>query len=56
MYGGVVYGRILDKLIPGWYDEVPVQRWITRRQTIDQGYDLIARIGAADDLFRRRGL
>ena len=27
-----------------------------RRQTIDQGYDLIARIGAADDLFRRRGL
>ena len=34
MYGGVVYGRILDDLIPGWYDEVPVQRWITRRQTM----------------------
>jgi electron transfer flavoprotein-quinone oxidoreductase len=34
MYGGVVYGRILDDLIPGWYDEIPVQRWITRRQTM----------------------
>jgi electron transfer flavoprotein-quinone oxidoreductase len=34
MYGGVVYGRILDELIPGWYDEAPMQRWITRRQTM----------------------
>ena len=34
MYGGVVYGRILDSLIPGWYDEAPMQRWITRRQTM----------------------
>ncbi len=34
MYGGVVYGRILDDLLPGWYDEAPVQRWITRRQTM----------------------
>jgi electron transfer flavoprotein-quinone oxidoreductase len=34
MYGGVVYGRILDTLVPGWWDEVPVQRWVTRRQTM----------------------
>ncbi|HET8930014.1 MAG TPA: FAD-dependent oxidoreductase [Acidimicrobiales bacterium] len=34
MFGGVVYGRILDSLIPGWYDEMPVQRWITRRSTM----------------------
>ncbi len=34
MYGGVVYGRILDGLIPGWYDEAPVQRWVTRRATM----------------------
>ncbi len=34
MYGGVVYGRILDELVPGWYDEAPVQRWVTRRQTM----------------------
>jgi electron transfer flavoprotein-quinone oxidoreductase len=34
MYGGVVYGRILDDLIPQWWDEVPVQRWVTRRATM----------------------
>jgi len=34
MYGGVVYGRILDTLIPEWWEEVPVQRWITRRSTM----------------------
>ena len=34
MYGGVVYPRILDSLIPGWWDEAPVQRWITRRSTM----------------------
>jgi electron transfer flavoprotein-quinone oxidoreductase len=34
MYGGVVYGRILDALVPGWWDEVPVQRWVTRRATM----------------------
>ncbi len=34
MYGGVVYGRILDELVPEWFDEAPVQRWITRRQTM----------------------
>ena len=34
MYGGVVYGRILDTLIPRWWEEMPVQRWVTRRQTM----------------------
>ena len=34
MYGGVVYGRILDSLIPNWWEEIPVQRWITKRSTM----------------------
>ena len=34
MYGGVIYGRILDTLIPNWWDEMPVQRWVTRRSTM----------------------
>ncbi len=50
MYGGVVYGRILDTLIPGWWAEVPVQRWVTRRSTMvltaDQAVTLDIRAGA----------
>jgi electron transfer flavoprotein-quinone oxidoreductase len=34
MYGGVVYPRILDGLIPQWWEEAPIQRWITRRSTM----------------------
>ena len=34
MDGGVVYPRILDELIPEWWLEAPVQRWITRRSTM----------------------
>jgi electron transfer flavoprotein-quinone oxidoreductase len=34
MYGGVVYPRILDTLIPQWWEEAPIQRWITRRSTM----------------------
>ena len=34
MYGGVVYPRILDQLHPEWWNEAPVQRWITRRSTM----------------------
>ena len=34
MYGGVVYGRILDTLVPRWWEEIPVQRWVTRRSTM----------------------
>ena len=34
MYGGVVYPRVLDGLHPNWWDEAPIQRWITRRSTM----------------------
>jgi len=34
VYGGVVYGRVLDEVLPNWWEEVPVQRWVTRRQTM----------------------
>jgi electron transfer flavoprotein-quinone oxidoreductase len=34
MYGGVTYARILDDLLPRWWEEAPVQRWITRRSTM----------------------
>jgi len=34
MYGGVIYGRILDTLIPDWWEQAPVQRWVTRRSTM----------------------
>jgi electron transfer flavoprotein-quinone oxidoreductase len=34
MYGGVIYGRILDSLIPRWWEQAPVQRWVTRRCTM----------------------
>lgn len=34
MYGGVVYPRILDDLIPEWWNQAPVQRWVTRRSTM----------------------
>ena len=34
MYGGVTYPSVLDELLPGWWEEFPVQRWITRRSTM----------------------
>ena len=34
VYGGVIYARVLDDLIPGWWDDAPVQRWVTRRATV----------------------
>lgn len=34
MYGGVVYPRILDAVHPRWWEDAPVQRWITRRSTM----------------------
>jgi len=34
VYGGVVYGRILDEVIPQWWTQAPVQRWVTRRATM----------------------
>ena len=34
MYGGVVYPRVLDRVLPRWWDEAPIQRWVTRRSTM----------------------
>jgi electron transfer flavoprotein-quinone oxidoreductase len=34
MYGGVVYPRVLDALLPQWWERMPVQRWVTRRATM----------------------
>jgi electron transfer flavoprotein-quinone oxidoreductase len=34
VYGGVIYPRILDDVIPNWWDEVPYQRWVVRRSTM----------------------
>ncbi|MBO0732270.1 MAG: FAD-dependent oxidoreductase [Acidimicrobiaceae bacterium] len=33
VYGGVIYARVLDDVIPRWWERVPVQRWIVRRST-----------------------
>lgn len=33
VYGGVVYPRVLDTVLPSWRDEVPVERWVVRRST-----------------------
>ncbi|MDN5963974.1 MAG: FAD-dependent oxidoreductase [Actinomyces sp.] len=32
--GGVLYGRVLDSVFPGWLDEAPVERIITRNVII----------------------
>ena len=34
MYGGVVYPRVLDTVLPKWWETAPIERWITRRQTM----------------------
>jgi electron transfer flavoprotein-quinone oxidoreductase len=34
VYGGVVYGRVLDDIVPTWWSEVPVERWVVRRSTM----------------------
>ncbi|MET7762469.1 FAD-dependent oxidoreductase [Streptomyces sp. NPDC005393] len=34
VYGGVVYARVLDEAVPRWWEEAPVQRWVTRRSTM----------------------
>ncbi len=34
VYGGVIYPGILERYIPDWQNEVPVERWITRRSTM----------------------
>lgn len=34
LFGGVIYPRILDGLVPGWRLEAPLERWVTRRATM----------------------
>lgn len=34
LYGGVIYGRVLDRILPGWAEEAPIERWVTRRVTM----------------------
>lgn len=34
LYGGVVYGRVLDQIRPGWTEAAPLERWVTRRVTM----------------------
>jgi electron transfer flavoprotein-quinone oxidoreductase len=34
VYGGVIYPRVLDDLLPGWRDDAPIQRVVTRRSTM----------------------
>ena len=34
LYGGVIYGRVLDDVVPNWWERVPVQRWVVRRATM----------------------
>ena len=34
VYGGVVYARVLDDVLPRWWERVPVQRWVVRRTTM----------------------
>jgi electron transfer flavoprotein-quinone oxidoreductase len=34
VYGGVVYGRVLDQVLPAWWERAPVQRWVVRRSTM----------------------
>ena len=34
VYGGVVYARVLDDVLPCWWERVPVQRWVVRRSTM----------------------
>lgn len=34
VYGGVIYGRVLDAVIPDWASRAPIQRFVTRRTTM----------------------
>jgi electron transfer flavoprotein-quinone oxidoreductase len=34
VYGGVMYLKVLDRLVPSWRDEVPYERWVTKRHTM----------------------
>ncbi|HLI44401.1 MAG TPA: FAD-dependent oxidoreductase [Acidimicrobiales bacterium] len=34
LFGGVVYGRLLDGVLPGWAGAAPIERFVTRRVTM----------------------
>ncbi|MGH9298839.1 MAG: FAD-dependent oxidoreductase [Acidimicrobiales bacterium] len=34
LYGGVVYPRVLDAILPNWWEEAPLERFVTRRATM----------------------
>lgn len=34
VYGGVIYGRVLDAIVPDWAARAPIQRFVTRRTTM----------------------
>jgi electron transfer flavoprotein-quinone oxidoreductase len=34
VYGGVIYPRVLDAVLPNWWERAPVQRYVTRRTTM----------------------
>ncbi len=34
VYGGVMYLGVLDKIVPSWREEIPYERWITKRETM----------------------
>ncbi len=34
LFGGVIYGRVLDDLVPDWHSKAPLERIVTRRATM----------------------
>jgi len=34
MYGGVIYARLLESILPNWWDRAPIERFVTRRSTM----------------------
>lgn len=34
VYGGVMYLKVLDRIVPTWREEIPFERWITKRHTM----------------------
>jgi len=47
MYGGVVYPRVLDELVPQWWTTAPIQRWVVKRSTM-----LLSETGALNIEYR----
>jgi electron transfer flavoprotein-quinone oxidoreductase len=53
MYGGVIYGRILDGLVPQWWERAPIERWVTRRGTMIMTEDQAVTIDVRCDAWGR---